>query len=131
MENVYLNLRKTILWVFKDCLSKEKEAWKCSLDEVIIGDGKINDFTFDAKKLNQHRSLILQLLGYLGALNDEFYFNSLKTDRKGYAWTELNSQVEMLVALGNALNVLEFKKNKLEWTKEDYKNPELICTLNR
>lgn len=130
MEEVYLKFKKCVLGVFGDCLSKREKPWKYS--EVIIGEGKINDFTFESEKLLIYKRTIFQMLNILGVLSsDKVYYDSLKFDEAGYAWTDLNLHVEMLVAMANALNMIEFKKDKLEWTEEDKKNPELVCTIKR
>ena len=130
MEEISLKFKKYVLYVFADSLSSKKKPWKYS--DIIIGDGKINDFPFDEEKLILHKNDIIQILGFLGILKEkEIHYQDLKNIDKKVPWTELNFHAEIIFAMANALRMMEFKKSKLEWTKEDEKNPEIVCSKKK
>ena len=65
--------------------------------------------------------------------SDELSAKELYEDMKfldtGEKWSELRQPVSMLMALGNTLKLVDFKNSRLDWDKEETRNPEITFTL--
>ena len=47
----------------------------------------------------------------------------------GEKWSEIRQPVSMLMALGNALKLVDFSKSRTDWDEDEKKNPEITFTL--
>ena len=58
-------------------------------------------------------------------------YEEMKFLNTGEKWSELRQPISFLMALGNALNLVDFKNKRQEWSKEETKNPEITFTLTK
>ncbi len=114
--------RVYLLW--SDCIAREPRAWQN--DNNVIGEALMVDYPFDKEKILLHAKDIAELIAlvHLATTYEEMKF--LDTGEK---WSELRQPVSMLMALGNTLKLVDFKNSRLEWSKEETRNPKITFTL--
>ena len=114
--------RVYLLW--SDCIAREPRAWQN--DNNVIGEALMVDYPFVKEKILLHAKDIAELIAlvHLATTYEEMKF--LDTGEK---WSELRQPVSMLMALGNTLKLVDFKNSRLEWSKEETRNPEITFTL--
>mgnify|MGYP005790464609 FL=1 len=112
--------------IWRDCLALGPRPWENK--ENIIGEALLVDYPFDPEKLESHKEEIYELIKmvHLATTYEEIKF--LNTGEK---WSELRQPVSFLMAIGNALNLVDFKNKRQDWSKEETKNPEITFTLTK
>ncbi len=104
------------IWFY--CLDKEPKPWENI--ENIKGYALNNVFYFNKNRLKEKTTSIVSLLTQVThAMN----YDDLKKLNNGEQWTQFRYYVEMIMSLGNALNLISIK--------EKNKNPEVVFTLTR
>ena len=56
-------------------------------------------------------------------------YEGMKFLDNGEKWSEIRQPVSFLMALGNALKLVDFKNDRRTWSEEERKNPEVTFTL--
>ncbi len=113
-----LQIQKEILSIFKECTQiGDKQPWKNP--QYVLGASRFNDYMFDRKKLLNNAENIYYLLTYIMSYNEQVSFGELKKDRDGKLWTQMDAQVDYLVAMGNALGYIKSEEH-LNDNKSEY-----------
>lgn len=121
-----LNFKKRVLKVYSDCLLTFKKPWKAIINgNGTMGDGKTNDFIYNPKMIKKYRAEIVKLLCQLSLSKENPTFQEMKYLKNGQQWTELNFHTEILFSLANAINLIEFEKEKRIWDKNEKENPTI------
>lgn len=100
------------------CVDKKSRPW--DNPNNIPGYSLINVFYFDKERLEENKINIIFLLNQV---NSALTYEDLKVLNNGVQWSKLRIYVEMLISLGNALNLI--------FIKEKSRNPEIAFNLTR
>lgn len=120
-----IKFKKRVWNIFWDCVAPEKDAYQYT--GYILGEARYNDFVYKPDKLKEH-TVEITLLVYSLRLQKkkDLRFEDLKCNDNGETWTELNFYADLLLSMANALHILDFKNDRIDWTEKEKKNPELI-----
>ncbi len=121
---IALEFRNQVSKIWYDCIAHGSKPWLKK--ENVIGEALNNDFTFDPKKLMEHKEEIYELLL---RIHNATTYEEMKFLDTGEKWSELRQPVSQLMALGNALNLIDFKYSRLDWDEDQSKNPEIAFKL--
>lgn len=121
-----VEFKKRVVQLWSSCVSHESMPWKNPSN--VIGEALRTDFCFDPYLLQIHYDEIVQLIEQL--TNAKHYLDLMYLN-DGRIWTSLHQTLTMIMSLGNALNLISFKKNLLDWNMEDCNNPEIEFNLKR
>ena len=115
-----------VRYIWSDSLATGPMPWKKK--ENVIGEALFNDFTFDPEKLEAHKDEIYELICMV---HHATTYEGMKFLDNGEKWSEIRQPVSFLMALGNALKLVDFKNDRRTWSKEECKNPEITFTLKK
>lgn len=125
LENLdTLNFRKKVLKIYSDCLCPFEKQWKPIYNST-LGTGKINDYIYNSIVLKKYKLEIINLLSQLSLSKENPKFQELKRLKNGQLWTEFNLHAEILFSLANAINLMEFKQEQINWDKKERQNPRI------
>lgn len=110
-----------VIALWRECLAKDYKN-----KNNVIGEALNVDFPFDPEKLLKYKENIYEMIK---AVNKATNYEGMKYLNNGEQWSEIRQPVSMLMALGNALKLVEFKNNRLNWDKEEARNPEVSFNL--
>lgn len=123
--NTFSKAFKTkVISLWSDCLAHGPKPWQNT--ENIIGEALNVDYPFAKEKLLVHADEIRELISLVQKATT---YEELKYLDNGEKWSELRQPVSFLIALGNALRLIDFKHNRQDWNKEEEHNPEIKFTL--
>ena len=110
--------------IWSDCLAHGPKPWENK--DNIIGEALMVDYPFDKEKLASHAEEIYNLISLVHTATT---YEGLKVLDNGEKWSELRQPVSFLMALGNALKLIDFKNDRTTWSEKESKNPEVTFTL--
>ena len=116
-----VSFKDRVIALWRECLAKNYKD-----KNNIIGEALNVDFPSDPEKLIQHKEEIYEMIS---SINNATNYEGMKYLNNGEKWSEIRQPVSMLMALGNALKLVDFKNNRLTWDKEEAKNPEVSFNL--
>lgn len=117
-------LRDRVYLLWSDCIAREPRAWQN--DNNVIGEALMVDYPFVKEKILLHAKDIAELIALVHMATT---YEDMKFLDTGEKWSELRQPVSMLMALGNTLKLVDFKNSRLDWDKEETRNPEITFTL--
>lgn len=118
--------RNKVWTLWSKCIATDAKPWLNK--ENIIGEALGVDYCFSKDKLITYYDEIISLIS---EVNNAKTYDDLKVLNNGDNWTILRQQISFLMALGNAIKVLDFKKPRYEWKDSDLKNPEIEFNLTK
>lgn len=118
--------KEKVRTIWSDCLAHGPRPWENK--DNIIGEALFVDYTFDKEKLAMHAEEIYKLISFVHTATT---YEEMKFLDNGEKWSELRQPVSFLMALGNALKLVDFKNDRTTWDEEEKKNPELTFTLTK
>ena len=119
--HIFKNKVKSI-WSY--CIAHGPIPWESNYN--IIGEALMVDYPFDKEKLASHAEEIYNLISLVHTATT---YEGMKFLDNGEKWSELRQPVSFLMALGNALKLIDFKNDRTTWSEEESKNPEITFTL--
>ena len=123
-ETTAVAFGKKVRSIWSDCIAHGPKPWEN--DANIIGEALMVDYTFDPEKLMEHADEISKLIAMVHKATT---YEGMKYLDTGEKWSELRQPVSFLMALGNALKLVDFKNDRRTWSEEESKNPEVTFTL--
>lgn len=118
------SFKEEVRRIWSDCLVHGPRPWENK--DTIIGEALMVDYPFDKEKLASHAEEIYNLISLVHTATT---YEELKVLDNGEKWSELRQPVSFLMALGNALKLIDFKNDRTTWSEEESKNPEITFTL--
>lgn len=119
-DSKIIDFKNNVRRIWGDCVAHGPKPWENK--ENIIGEALNVDYCFNKDKILQHADEIKQLLSQVHKATT---YDDLKVLDSGENWTILRQHVSMLMALGNALELVDFKENRLDWDKKETENPHI------
>lgn len=117
---------KRVRDIWGDCLASGPRPWEKTGN--VLGEALMVDYTFDSDKLMAHSNEIYELISMV---HHATTYEEMKYLDTGEKWSELRQPVSFLMALGNALRLVDFKNDRRTWSEEETRNPELKFTLTK
>ncbi len=116
--------KEKVMEIWDDCIAKENNPWQN--ENNFFGNALNVSFPFNPDKLIKHSVTICKLISLV---HNADTYDELRFLDTGEKWSELRQPVSFLMALGNALQIVEFKNPQENWTKRERKNPEITFKL--
>ena len=123
-ESATSTFKDKVKSIWSDCLAHGPKPWENK--DTIIGEALMVDYPFDKEKLASHAEEIYNLISLVHTATT---YEGMKFLDNGEKWSELRQPVSFLMALGNALKLIDFKNDRTTWNEEESKNPEVTFTL--
>lgn len=119
-DNKIIDFKNDVRRIWGDCVAHGPRPWENK--ENVIGEALNVDYCFNKDKILEHADEIKQLLSQVHKATT---YDELKILDSGENWTLLRQHVSMLMALGNALELVDFKENRLDWDAKETENPQI------
>lgn len=116
--------KSKVYQLWSECIVQGPMPWQNK--NSVIGEALMVDYPFDQEKIALHAS---EILGLISKVHHAATYEEMKFLDNGEQWSTLRQPVSFLMALGNALKLVDFKNSRLDWNEEESKNPEIKFTL--
>lgn len=113
-----MNKQEKLRQVYTECLLQENEREEGKpIVRYCKGIGISETVEFNVTRINEHKSKILELINDTYEIEKAPHFSNLVYDKKGNQWTTDNDDIDKLLMLGLASEILEipFDLPREEW----------------
>lgn len=119
---------KRVKDIYKACSFKDDEI---SVDgeplaPFVVGEGVYTANAFNAKRLEENRKVIAELIAELPKIDEGVSFLTICEDNSGRQWTGLHDEIDLLLQLGTATGELQFLLPRETWSALPGRMPYVI-----